>query len=207
MKVKTIDSPTPHLLLENVFSNEELKSIWTEIDFLHPNLVDGKNTAPAKNSDGVSLKKNSGLFLYDTYKNSVISPICQNTAKVAWHSSLGDFWSSSWARYMYSKTNWDSVMISYYDHEDYYLPHNDEAVFTLLIWLWREPKKFSGGNFYFPEIDHAVKCENNSGILFMSGEKHAVQPVQLQEEGYGRYCISMFSGVGNIKSRGSSSDG
>ena len=31
----------------------------------------------------------------------------------------------------------------------------------------------------------------------MSTETHGVQPVELNEEGYGRYCISMFSGIAN----------
>lgn len=197
MKVKTIEGPTPHILLEDVFTDEQLKSIWTELEFLHPSLVDGSNTAPAKSDDGVILKQNTGMFLYETYQDSVVSPICENTAMVAWRSSLRDFWSSSWTKTMYDKTNWDAIMVSYYGDTDYYHPHHDESVFTMLLWLWKEPKKFSGGNLYFPDVNHAVECRNNCGIIFMSTETHGVQPVELNEEGYGRYCISMFSGISN----------
>ena len=33
--------------------------------------------------------------------------------------------------------------------------------------------------------------ENNCGIIFMSTETHGVQPVELNEEGYGRY-VSLY---------------
>ena len=110
------------------------------LSFCTPSLVDGSNTAPAKNDDGVILKQNTGMFLYETYKDSVVSPICENTAMVAWRSSLRDFWSSSWTKTMYDKTNWDAIMVSYYGDTDYYHPHHDESVFTMLLWLWKEPK-------------------------------------------------------------------
>ena len=87
------------------------------------------------------------MFLYETYKDSVVSPICENTAMVAWRSSLRDFWSSSWTKTMYDKTNWDIWLVT--TETRLLPPHHDESVFTMLLWLWKEPKKFSGGNLYF----------------------------------------------------------
>ena len=197
MEVKLNDNPTPHLLLENVFTDDELESIWTELKFLRPNFLDASKTGSAKDEDNETLlKNNTGLFMYELYKNNSISPILNNVIKVAWYSSLADYWYPLWIKSTYENTNWDSVLVSYYENGNYYHPHSDVSMFTMLIWLWKEPKKFLGGNLYFPNHDYIVECKNNCGIIFLSGEKHGVTPVELSEEEHGRYCITMFSGIG-----------
>lgn len=197
MKVKSFINPTPHLLLEDVFSDDELNRIWSELDFLHPSLLSGNSTNPATNEEGVPLKKNSGRFLYQIYNDHSVSPIHQYLTQVAFNSSLCNYWTHNWISYTYSRTNWDDIMISYYKDKDCYLPHQDNAMFTLLIWLWKEPKQFSGGNFCFTDSNTLIECKNNCGILFMSGERHQVDELQLKREGFGRYCITMFSGITN----------
>lgn len=198
MKLKYCSEPSPHILLEDVFTPGQLDGIWRELNFLTPQLVSGDNTAPARTEAKVPLKKNKGLFLYDAYVNTVISPICQESARVAWHSGISDYWGEPWLRSMYSRTNWDATLLSYYENTDHYMPHIDEAVFTMLLWLWKEPKKFSGGNLHFTDHNYSVECKNNCGIIFMSHERHAVDPVSLDTPGYGRYCISFFSGIKNL---------
>jgi len=193
MEVETLNNPFPHLLLENVFTDNQLDSIWKELNFLKPSL--NTDTSPAIDKEGFTLKKNSGIFPYFTYRDPTISPICRLLKKLSWECGLGDLWSQEWIKNTYSATNWDSVLVSYYDNKDYYRAHFDSAMFTMLIWLWQEPKKFDGGNLYFPDAEHVVMCKHNCGIIFLSGEKHGVQPIELHEEGAGRYCISMFSGI------------
>jgi hypothetical protein len=197
MKLKYCDKPSPHILLEDVFTDSQLVNIWKELEFLTPNLVSGSKTAPARSADKISLKQNKGLFLYQTYTDSRVSPICQESARVAWHSGISDYWGEQWLRSMYSRTNWDAVLLSYYENNDHYMPHIDEAVFTMLLWLWKEPKKFLGGNLHFTDHNHVIECKNNCGIIFMSHERHAVDPIELNTPDYGRYCISFFSGIKN----------
>ncbi|NDB30204.1 2OG-Fe(II) oxygenase [archaeon] len=196
MKAKFVDIPTPHILLYDVFDEETLPLIWKELDFIHPILVDGSNTAPAE-TDGHILKNNKGKFIYDVYANINYSTICKQVRNIAFNSNMQDFWKDNWIKEMYNTTNWDSTLISYYDNGSYYAPHVDTAVFTMLLWLWKEPKSFSGGDFSFTRTYHNIECQNNSGIIFLSSEKHGVSKVNLKTPDYGRYCISVFSGIGH----------
>lgn len=195
MKLTSHSEPSPHILLENVFTSNQLDNIWREINFITPHLTSVEYSGSAKSESGTILKKNRGLFLHQVYVDTVMSPICQESCKVAWKSGISDYWISPWLRNMYNHTNWNNLLLSYYENTDHYKPHIDESVFTMLLWLWKEPKKFSGGNLYFPDVNYAVECKNNCGIIFMSNEKHAVDPIILDTPGYGRYCISVFSGV------------
>ena len=121
--------------------------------------------------------------------------IVRYTRSKALSPQVTNSWEVNWIRKMYSNTNWSCLLTSYYKNGDYYLPHTDNAVFTFLIWLWKEPKKFEGGNFYFSDINHKVECKNNSGIIFLSSEKHEVDKVITEHNDFGRYCITMFSWV------------
>ena len=195
MEVKSFLNPSPHLLLENVFTDDQLTQIWTELDFLHPTLLPGSETGSAKSDDGVDLKRNAGRYIYQTYADPSISHIRNHLTTVAFKSGLADHLPHSWLKASYNETNWDTIMLSYYKDGDYYKPHVDTAVFTLLVWLWKEPKQFSGGNLHFTESDTLIECKNNCGILFMSGERHHVDELKLDQEGFGRYCLTSFSGI------------
>jgi len=198
MNIEYIDCPTPHIILDNVFDEQSLTNIWKELDFLSLSMLNPEETGTAKNDAGQILKQNKGLFLYDTYVNaSNSSVICKEMSRIAWRCDIGDNWKHPWMQSMYKKTNWDSIMLSYYDNNCYYLPHVDESVFTMLVWLWKEPKEFTGGDFYFFDHDHKIECKNNSGVIFMSSEKHSVSETLLNKEDYGRYCITVFSGIKN----------
>tara|TARA_B100000035_G_scaffold10_1_gene12 strand:+ start:234 stop:824 length:591 start_codon:yes stop_codon:yes gene_type:complete len=195
MKLTPYSEPSPHILLEDVFTSNQLDNIWREINFITPHLTSAEYSGSAHSESGTILKKNRGLFLHKVYVDTVMSPICQESFKVAWKSGISDYWISPWLQNMYNQTNWNTLLLSYYENTDHYKPHIDESVFTMLLWLWKEPKKFSGGNLYFPDANYAVECKNNCGIIFMSNEKHAVDPIILDTPGYGRYCISVFSGI------------
>lgn len=189
MRIEYSDAPCPHVLLHEFFSEEELKLVWQEIDLvrLSYQTFDGYDTGAATNSDGESLKQNSGSFLYDIYKDKKFSPIIkateQNLFYNKWYESF-----DHWFGRLYAKMNHLSTLLNEYNDGDHYKPHQDNDIFTALIWLWKEPKSFSGGNFYFTNHDKKIIPENNSGIIFLGSEHHAVDTVH----GDGRYCISTF---------------
>ena len=62
---------------------------------------------------------------------------------------------------------------------DYYLSHLDDVQFTLLIWLWKEPKNWTGGEFIFGDVNHTVPMKNNSAVLFPSCYAHQVETVHM----------------------------
>ena len=73
-------------------------------------------------------------------------------------------------------TNWDSILVSYYDDTDYYAPTSCHVHHVDLA--MERTKQFTRGNFYFPNVDHLIECKNNCGI-----------DVKVIKEGFGRYCI------------------
>jgi hypothetical protein len=63
--------------------------------------------------------------------------------------------------------------------------------------LYKEPKKFTGGDFIFSDYpDLKFEAKNNCAILFPSRYMHQVNPVKIsaedQENGYGRYSFNLF---------------
>ena len=197
MKCEYFDGPTPHLILGEVFSDKQLRSIWREIDYFSQHMKDPDKTGSAAD-DGTPLKNNKGLMLGEFLgqENYSRSHIVYNTRYTAWGCGLSSHFRSKWMKNMYDNSNWDGTILSYYDTGDHYNRHCDNSAFTMLIWLWREPKKFTGGNFYFTDqSNYEIECKNNSGVVFMSSEYHAVSPVQVEEEGFGRYTITLMSGI------------
>ena len=65
MKVTFVEDPTPHLLLEDVYSEDQLSILWKEIEILTPSLDPPSETGSAwhEDDDKTLKKQNEGLFL------------------------------------------------------------------------------------------------------------------------------------------------
>ncbi len=86
-------------------------------------------------------------------------------------------------------------LYSLYTNKDYYGAHRDWAVATVLFWFCRTPKKFTGGDLVFEEINETIEFKNNRIVIFPSQFKHEVTPVVMDDDEdvkNGRYCITMF---------------
>ena len=197
MKLTLYTEPIHFIYIEDLYESAELNSIWQELEFLNSNgkLLDPEMTASAK-EDGVLIKKNKGVFLDVLYTDRNFSNILSINRKTLTSEIINQ--KNSW----YFKdicSNRDDTLISYYENNDYYKPHKDIALVTICSWFFKEPKKFTGGNFYF--VDHNIKVEvkNNSAIIFPSHIRHAVDTIDMNEQdrnkGFGRYCISQFLSV------------
>ena len=70
--------------------------------------------------------------------------------------------------------------------------------FLAFSYFHKEPKKYMGGELYFPQYDYEFNCENNSTIIFPGWVGHGVKEVSIADsdyfEGYGRYAITSFFG-------------
>ena len=96
-----------------------------------------------------------------------------------------------------TKTNWDITKVRYYHDGDYYKPHTDASMqFLAFSYFYKKPKKFTGGELFFPEYDYELTCDDNSLIMFPGWVEHGVKKVSIKDsdyyEGNGRYCISSF---------------
>ena len=71
MIFEVVTEPFEHIIIHDVFSPEELKNVWAEIEFLHPRLLrvgdNGFDGGSAKDDNGGLLKKNRALGLHDIY--------------------------------------------------------------------------------------------------------------------------------------------
>ena len=92
--------------------------------------------------------------------------------------------------------DYESNMVSYYENSDYYAPHRDRNDVTILCWIYREPKKFEGGDLYFPAYDSGLRVKNNRVVIFPGFIEHGVFPVEMEktddDKKWGRYCITSF---------------
>ena len=202
MKATFVNNPTPHLLLEDFYTEKQLSVIWKELEILTPSLDPPENTGSAwhDNEDKTWKKQNEGLFLYNVYNRREVSPIISFTEQILFND-IGEFLDEKhWMTNVYKACNWNTLLISYYQNNHFYEPHTDLSTLTSLVWIWKEPKHFNGGNFTLTNYDYTIECKNNCGIIFFGGEEHAVNNVTLDEEymnkNLGRYTVSTFMGTG-----------
>lgn len=199
------NDPFPHLIVENFYNEEELSLIWEELNFY---TKPGK-LLPPDNFGGIPDKTNArALWLDAIYRKrgengpdySIISNILNVTRKI-FHSNVIDLLSTSdISCRTFTKVNCDTTKVRYYHNGEYYKSHTD-ATQTLLAfsYFYKEPKKFTGGELYFPPYDYEFSCPNNSLILFPGYVEHGVKKVKIKDSDYydgeGRYCISTFASI------------
>jgi len=192
------NSPFPFLEIENMYDDAELKLIWQELEFLNQlnKLEDPEKTGSAE-EDGKLLKKNSGLYLDNLYKTRNISNILTVNKNLFESHILEEFSSLCFLYENINQTNDDTTLISYYDNGGYYKSHRDNALYTAITWFFKEPKNFTGGDFYFTDYNYKIEIKNNKTILFPSVINHSVDEVMMLDEnncgcGYGRYAMTQF---------------
>jgi len=197
------DNPTyPFIVVDNWYTQNEEKAVWKELDLFSTvpkkHIPRAENTIVATNPDG-SPKSNAFRFYIDSYYTDMgrtYSPIfnCMYKQKSdVFHNLINQC--MPYGR-SFLATNNDSTLLSYYENNDHYDIHCDTFAWTILIWMVREPKRFTGGDFDFPEIDTEIKLKNNRMIAFPSCYNHRVSPLKFKdtnaEIGYGKYTITHF---------------
>ena len=196
--------PFPHLILKNFYTQEELRLIWQELNFYTQpgKLFDAKDfggVVGRTNSHAISLDE-----LYYNKKLRKISNILQVNRKLFDQDLLSGFAKVDDCCGIATMCNDDITKVRYYHDGEYYEPHTDLAFqFLSFSYFYREPKKFIGGEVYFPQYDYEYPCYNNSVIMFPGWVKHGVRAVKIDNsdyfEGKGRYCISSFFGFKDFK--------
>ena len=197
----SLEEPFPHLIIENFYNEEELKLIWEELKFY---TKPGK-LLEAKDFGGVVGKTNShALALDGVYhpKHRNLSNILNVNRKLFTCEALHLFADIHGCCSIAPYANWDITKVRYYHNGEYYEPHTDKPFqFLAFSYFYKEPKKFSGGQVYFPEYNYEYSCDNNSMIILPGWVTHGVKKVKIDNsdyyDGYGRYCISSFFGSRN----------
>ena len=198
--------PFPHLILHNFYNEKELELIWEELNFY---TKPGK-LLEAKQFGGVVDSTNSKALLLDNiyfdkskdgspnYRK--ISSILTVTRKIFECGCIQEFADIHPCCSIAPDANYDTTKVRYYHNGEYYKPHTDSAIhFLAFSYFYKEPKKFSGGELYFPHYDYEYSCDNNSLIIFPGWVTHGVREVKIEDSDYydgnGRYSITSFFGI------------
>jgi hypothetical protein len=193
MNVISKKEPFEHIIVKDLYDNDELFYIMRETEFLYDKLGGPDKTNAAFNSDGSRKKSGRGLFLDDIYADRNASDILRITKKPFMLDEL-HFGIHNFGMYykLFPHTNHHCTILQYYSNEDHYDSHIDNSLFTMIYTYYKTPKMFSGGDLAFNEHDYYVPIENNQLILFPSIIQHAVTKVNMKtnEETYGRFSIA-----------------
>ena len=186
---------------EDIFDEEELDLIWKECSFLchEEKMLTAIDTGSAKDDYDQLLKQNKAIFLDDLYTDNRYcnylklykKPIFENQNKI------DDFIKDDFNLRLFRATNMDRTLVNYYEDFDYYSPHRDNACYTYVFWLFKEPKHFSGGNLTFDDINYEIDVKSNSAVLFPSWASHSVDAIKMTDDcksfsGLGRFSFSTF---------------
>tara|TARA_B100000131_G_scaffold175530_1_gene169598 strand:+ start:138 stop:818 length:681 start_codon:yes stop_codon:yes gene_type:complete len=218
MNINHFDCGFPYIVIDNFYNKNELDLIWRELDFL----LDGDkfdSLAGSATRNGKPLSNKKGLFLDSIYKNRKISNILTCNRKLFNNIRSICNSSESWF-FRYINGNYDNTILSYYEDEDYYDSHSDQSIMTSLTWLYKEPKKFEGGDLYFKDnINNfsgyskyysdftqlsdrkspssyleKIEVKNNRMLIFPGMIPHQVDSVKMDSEyrgkGLGRFVIA-----------------
>ena len=202
MKITHKTNPFYHISLENIFTENDLFDIKAKLDRLKFQFKSGEYTGSSIEINGKIKKKNKGLFLLDCKNNSIINDFITNKIDNIIINVKTSRWKNFCFNRIYNKLEWGGDLIQYYGSDDYYEPHVDNGIFTMILWFYDDEKIISGGDLYFPEYDYLHQCKNNNGIIFFSNELHGVTTLK-SKESFGRYSITTFSSFPELDDKNS----
>ena len=196
-KIHKFSEPFPHLIVENMYNEEELELIWEELNFLskpHKFIVNDSGTD--RDSQGKPKSESKSIVLDAIYPQRNISNILVINKKLFEGGYLNIFSQISPSCKSILHQNSDYTKIRYYEDGIQYLPHVDKYNYTIITFFHKNPKAFTGGELYFPEYNYTFECNNNNMIIFPSCVFHASQTVSMKKTfdclGYGKYSMMQF---------------
>jgi hypothetical protein len=197
MKIESSETKIPFLIIRDLYDEHELRMIKKEIDFIHSAGCFTTNTGSATDSDGNKLKKAKGIWLDNIYTDRNTSIILRLNRKPMHDAKIKQaFINLNSYHNSYAWINRDTTLLHYYENEDAYKPHHDEAVYSCVTWFFNSSKKFKGGNLIFTDLNVTIEIEDNMCVIFPSILKHEVEEIKMQEgigdEKNGRYSLAQF---------------
>jgi len=201
-KIELIQDPFPHAIIRNLYSEEELSLIWRELDFYtYPSkLVDAMSTHGAMDSITLEpLPKHYAVELDVIHANKrEMSDILTLNRRIFDPSITNAISQLSPLIWDIKQINFDYTKIKYYENGEYYKSHTDGSRFTVLTYLYKEPKSFVGGDLYFEQFNYTIPIENNITVFFTGCIDHASTDIKMTDHinekfsGYGKYTIAQF---------------
>lgn len=173
-------SPVTFCIIRNFYTQDELELLGPELEKLKPHFGGPEQTGTAHDMLGNVKKNNRGIFLKNDH------PICKLNRKVVRPELIHDLAKENWFFNYIKHCNQDNTLVSYYEDSGHYKSHTDSSIVTAIVYYWKEPKMFHGGDICFG--DFVVPLTNNCLLIFPSCTEHRVTPLT----GSGRYAITQF---------------
>ncbi len=197
VKIFNENKTYPFLVVDDWYTSEEEKIVWKELDYFYSlDVFHSAQENCAETSDGEKLAKNNRLnydVIFKDLRYSYINKMMYKFQNSNFHSIVEQAMPIGKT---FKNTNWGNTMINYYENNDFYKSHYDYARFTMLIWFYKLPKKFVGGDLYLDESDITVDCKHNRMILFPGHYNHKVNEIVMNKEHLnnmnGRFSITHF---------------
>ena len=194
------DKVFPYLMIDDFYSKKEQKLILEELRFHKNNFKEDQRPAGqgvGRDENGKSISNSKRIYLDEIYGDNRQDSNILNFYKKIISPEVKEAYrhtTPSWR--LFEITNHDCSQVSYYENEGDYKEHFDKYMHTCLIWFYKEPKRFTGGDLTFTQSKQTVECKHNRMILFPSYYLHAVDEVSMEYKyrgkGLGRYCLSHF---------------
>ena len=170
MKIDHINEEFPYTIVRELYTEEQKERIWKELDEHQSNLQrveNNRNRCWCRILDNIS------------YTLHVSNEVFENKLKTIVDNTLVPD---------------ETSFLSYYEDGDYFKPHEDNCKLTVLNWMYKEPKRFTGGDLVFPDYNKTIAIESNKVIIFPSKITHAVNTTSMDKKfkGMGRWCITHF---------------
>ena len=194
MQATLCREPFEYIIIDNTYTDEELKLIFLELDFwaVSGNLMGPEHTGTARWENGEPKKKNAGVFLDGVYAERSYSNVLKFNRKI-YGIQLDK---PSTILNQLKESNHDTTLVSYYENEAHYKSHKDYSVLTAMTYLYKQPKAFEGGDLILTEYGYAFEPWFNRTYIMPGVVEHEVTEIQMKPEdcgkGLGRYCIANF---------------
>ena len=186
----------PFIIVDDWYSQEEEKFVWNELIYFHNINEFEKAEENCAADNDITKAKNSRLYydlIFKDKKYSYINKMLYKVRNKDFHKVIEDVMPIG---KILKHTDFDNTLVNYYEHGDEYKSHYDYSMFTMLIFFYKQPKKFSGGDLYFEENNVTVECKHNRMVLFPGYYLHQVKKVLMNNNDFnimnGRFSITHF---------------
>jgi hypothetical protein len=155
MFFERLAEPFDALVIKETFKEKELSNILNEIKPF---------TEKSQEPDGV--------WLLDVYKDLEMSATHNNSMETFFSPEVVESLFSVNSMYgLYDSVNNHSTQIKYFGDGQSSLLHYDSAAFTIMTFLFNDPKGFDGGDVTLQiggDVAYEQEIENNMSIIFPS---------------------------------------
>jgi hypothetical protein len=197
MGIKEFTEPRSHIVIDDFFPPEMLQSVWKDILHLKDSMKIGLKGASLNLFD--EIKKNQLVVVNDDFRlnNNTIDLLKTVRARV-WSPYVRERLRVARSPIFQLLEFCDGpfVQVSAYGDGDHYGEHVDDNPIpnlTVVGFLCKEPKPFTGGDFILKLGDEEtlIEFKNNRFIIFPSNTLHKVTPVSLKDDKYENFRFSL----------------